>query len=68
MPSMVTVPLSDLRDISMFERTTEFITAYPQYVVANNAMGFLSDDGGKTYNMCHCTSLALQFVIIIVSL
>lgn len=35
---------------------TDFIAEYPQYVENHNAMDFLSNDGGKTYNLCHCTS------------
>ena len=26
----------------------------PQYVSPNNSMDFLSDNGGETYNLCHC--------------
>ena len=33
---------------------TEFITANPQYVNPDNAMGFISDDSGESYNLCHC--------------
>lgn len=32
----------------------EFIAENPQYLHANNAMDFLSDDAGETYNLCHC--------------
>jgi hypothetical protein len=28
----------------------------PQYVSEDNAMGFLSDNGGTDYNLCHCKS------------
>ena len=27
---------------------------YPQYVNENNSMGYLSDDRGASYNLCHC--------------
>jgi len=30
----------------------EFIERYPQYVAPNDAMDFLSDNGGIDYNMC----------------
>ena len=33
---------------------TEFIKANPELVSPDNAMSFLSDDGGETYNRCHC--------------
>ena len=36
-------------------RSSEFITDNPQYLAPNNSMPYLSEDGGKTYNMCHCT-------------
>jgi hypothetical protein len=26
---------------------------YPQYIAPDNALDFLSDDGGATYNLCH---------------
>ncbi|KAF9069601.1 glycosyltransferase family 15 protein [Rhodocollybia butyracea] len=31
----------------------DFIAEYPQYVENHNAMDFLSNDGGKSYNLCH---------------
>jgi alpha 1,2-mannosyltransferase len=34
----------------------EFIAANPGLVSPENAMDFLSDDGGETYNRCHCKS------------
>ena len=37
-------------------RRAEFIERYPQYVATNDAMDFLSDNGGVDYNMCQCMS------------
>ena len=37
-----------------------FISEHPEHVVWNNAMGFLSDNGGTDYNLCHCASLLFQ--------
>lgn len=34
---------------------TEFMSDHPELVHDNNAMNFLSADGGETYNRCHCT-------------
>ena len=34
---------------------SEFTQAHPEHVANDNAMKFLSDDGGDTYNKCHCT-------------
>ena len=33
---------------------SEFIDTHPEYLAPNNSMKFLSDNGGNTYNMCHC--------------
>lgn len=38
--------------------TTEFIAENPDIVEPGNAMDFISDDGGNTYNRCHC-----QFIL-----
>lgn len=35
-------------------RNEEFIGEHPDYLPEGNAMQFLSDDGGETYNKCHC--------------
>jgi alpha 1,2-mannosyltransferase len=34
--------------------TPEFIKKNPELLAKNNAMDFISDDGGETYNTCHC--------------
>lgn len=33
---------------------TDFRATYPDLVVEDNAMGFLSNNDGETYNLCHC--------------
>jgi alpha 1,2-mannosyltransferase len=38
---------------SLWDTTKEFIKQHPEYVAEGNAMSFLSDDGGNTYNRCH---------------
>jgi len=38
---------------TLWDATKEFIEANPQYLPRDNAMSFVSDDGGKTYNLCH---------------
>lgn len=35
---------------------TEFTEQNPDLVPSGNALGFISDDGGNTYNRCHCKS------------
>lgn len=34
--------------------TPDFIKLHPEYLAKDNAMGFLSETGGDTYNLCHC--------------
>ena len=39
---------------TFWDTVVEFTKENPQYVAQNNAMGFLSDNGGTSYNLCHC--------------
>ena len=32
----------------------DFTRQYPEMVHPDNALGFLSDDDGESYNRCHC--------------
>jgi len=38
---------------TLWDSTKKWIKQHPQYVAEGNSMGFLSDDGGETYNHCH---------------
>jgi len=38
---------------TLWETTKKFIEQHPQYVAKENAMAFISDDGGNNYNLCH---------------
>jgi len=38
---------------TLWESTKEFIKENPQYLANGNAMGFLSDNNGETFNRCH---------------
>jgi alpha 1,2-mannosyltransferase len=38
---------------TLWDATKNFTKHYPQHVAKDNAMKFLSDDGGETYNHCH---------------
>ncbi|CAI1861233.1 hypothetical protein SEUBUCD646_0B05810 [Saccharomyces eubayanus] len=38
---------------SLWETSMNFIKENPQYVDKNNLMKFISEDKGKSYNMCH---------------
>jgi len=37
----------------MGDAVKEFVDANPQYISPNNSMGFLLDNGGHSYNLCH---------------
>ncbi|RAL61184.1 hypothetical protein DID88_010263 [Monilinia fructigena] len=37
-------------------RVKKFIKNHPEHIAEGNSMGFLSDDGGETYNHCHMWS------------
>jgi len=38
---------------TLWDATKNFTKHYPQHIVKDNGMKFLSDDGGETYNHCH---------------
>ncbi|KAL8415178.1 hypothetical protein RB594_006133 [Gaeumannomyces avenae] len=38
---------------TLWDSTKKFMKAHPEHIVEGNTMGFLSDDGGETYNKCH---------------
>jgi len=43
--------------------SAEFITENPELVSPDNSMGFLSNDNGQHYNLCHCkTRLVLKLI------
>lgn len=35
---------------------SDFLKDHPEHLVEGNAMGFISDDYGAEYNLCHCES------------
>lgn len=41
---------------TLWDSTKKFIKAHPEHIAEDNSMGFLSDDGGETYNHCHMVS------------
>lgn len=43
-----------------------FINENPELVPADNAMAFLSDDGGETYNRCHCECIRLCMIYLVI--
>ncbi|CAI5758433.1 unnamed protein product [Candida verbasci] len=38
---------------TLWEQTKKFIDLHPEYIAENNFMDFISNDKGKTYNLCH---------------
>lgn len=38
---------------SLWGTVQKFMEEHPEHIADGNSMGFLSDDGGKTYNKCH---------------
>jgi alpha 1,2-mannosyltransferase len=41
---------------TLWESTKKWMKNHPEHIVEGNSMGFLSDDGGDTYNHCHFVS------------
>jgi alpha 1,2-mannosyltransferase len=42
---------------TLWDSVKKFMNAHPEHIAEDNSMGFLSDDGGKTYNKCHFVSV-----------
>ncbi|KIM88037.1 glycosyltransferase family 15 protein [Piloderma croceum F 1598] len=38
---------------TLWKAVKDFIAEHPQYVAPENALGFLTEDGGNSYNLCH---------------
>ncbi|EDO14898.1 hypothetical protein Kpol_348p2 [Vanderwaltozyma polyspora DSM 70294] len=38
---------------TLWNATTDFFVENPKYIAKNNNLKFISDDNGKTYNLCH---------------
>ncbi|KAK2806212.1 alpha-1,2-mannosyltransferase ktr1 [Emmonsiellopsis sp. PD_5] len=38
---------------SIWDSVKKFMEKYPQHIAENNNLEFVSEDGGKTYNLCH---------------
>ena len=38
---------------TLWDTTVDFVARNPQYLSERNALDYLSDDGGQTYNRCH---------------
>lgn len=42
---------------TLWDSVKKFMAKHPEHIAENNAMEFLSDNGGETYNNCHFVSL-----------
>ncbi|KAJ1660856.1 hypothetical protein IWQ61_000265 [Dispira simplex] len=38
---------------TLWDTTRKFMSKYPEYVEQQNTLDWVTNDGGKTYNMCH---------------
>jgi len=38
---------------TLWNSVLKFMENHPEHIAEDNSMGFVSDDGGKTYNKCH---------------
>ncbi|KAF9267017.1 glycosyltransferase family 15 protein [Marasmius fiardii PR-910] len=38
---------------TLWSHVREFMKLHPEFVAEDNAMGFMSENGGQTYNLCH---------------
>jgi alpha 1,2-mannosyltransferase len=47
---------------TLWDAVKEFVAEHPEYLPEDNAMGFISTDGGDSYNLCHC-KCALAFLM-----
>lgn len=41
---------------TLWESVKKFMKNHPEHIVKDNSLGFLSDDGGESYNHCHFVS------------
>lgn len=50
-----TISLTEFRETveTLWDATMDFVKDHPEYVASDNSMGFVSDNGGSTYNLCH---------------
>ena len=48
---------------TLWDSTKNFIKNHPEHIAKDNMMGFLSDDGGENYNLCHFVSITGLFLL-----
>ena len=48
---------------TLWDSTKAFMKKHPEHVAEGNSMGFLSDDGGDTYNHCHFVSISCPSIL-----
>lgn len=42
---------------TLWDSVKKFMKNHPEHIAKDNSMGFLSDDGGESYNHCHFVSI-----------
>ena len=50
---------------TLWDSVKNFMEKHPEHIKVDNLMGFLSDDGGKTYNRCHFVSVLKSITVFI---
>ena len=48
---------------TLWDSVKKFVKAHPEHIHPENSMGFLSDDGGDTYNKCHFVSISIYRLV-----
>jgi alpha 1,2-mannosyltransferase len=47
---------------TLWDSVKKFMKNHPEHIAEGNSMGFLSDDGGDSYNHCHFVRFSFPFV------
>lgn len=55
-PQKVFLPIALLGMDANWTSELDFLKSHPEHLAEGNAMGFISDNGGEEYNLCHCES------------
>lgn len=55
------ISLYEYRDTvaTIWDSVKKFMEKYPQHIAEDNNLEFVSEDGGKTYNLCHFVGIPL---------
>jgi len=53
---------------TLWGHVMDFAKSHPQYIAKDNALGFMSGDNGRSYNLCHCKLCYTFFLISFLSI